>query len=101
MPGAITTYAVDNTAPVNVVAVQSCDRIEVRENVDMEGSLPTTALKQFKPAGSSQYALIPQGTAAVFEDFVVYNPGQIVGQIQTVSGSITVVQVETGKGSRG
>jgi hypothetical protein len=101
MPGAITTYAVDSSAPVNVVCVQSCTRVEVRENVDMQNNLPTTALKQFKPKGASNFAIIPQGENAVFEDFVVYNPGTIVGQIQTVSGSITVVQIESGIGSRG
>lgn len=93
-----TTYAIDSGGPYNVIANSFCNRIEVRENFNSV-TPPTADLKQYRPAGSLTPVNIPLGTSAIFTPYTGQNdgfkPGQVVGQIQTVSGSITVAQIES------
>lgn len=93
MPDPITTYAIDNGGPYNVIARSYCKRIEVRENYNSSNP-PTADLQQFNPAGSSTPAAVPKGTSAMFTTLGTFYPGQVVGAVNTVSGSIAVAQFE-------
>lgn len=97
-----TTFAIDNLGPYNVVANTYCSRIVVQENFD-SANPPTADLKQYIPAGGVAVR-IPKGTPAVFTfaatastlyPYPTFTPGQVVGQINTSAGSITVQQIES------
>ena len=104
MPDPVSTYAVDNTAVVNVVANSYCDRILVEENYNSSNP-PTADLRQYVPAGSSTPARIVRGTPAIYtkvnpigsisQNARIYAPGEIAGGIRTETGSITVRQIES------
>jgi hypothetical protein len=97
----INTYAIDSTKRYTVVAQTACRRIVVQENYNSVNP-PTADLLQAQPAGGTQIN-IAKGTAAVFsppgtgsQHFVMgFKPGDVAGDIQTVSGSITVQQIES------
>ncbi|SRR5579885_84816 len=101
MANPITTYAVDSTAVVNIVANSWCKRILVQENYDST-SAPTADLLVYNPANSATPAKVAKGTPAIFTPAPVgpnwqmgcFYPGQIVGGIKTAAGSITVQQIE-------
>jgi len=86
------TYAIDNTKLYAVIANTYCRRVVVQENYD-SANPPTADLEQYNPDGSGP-VLIPKGTPAVFSKGP-YTPGTQVGSIETVSGSITVQQIES------
>jgi hypothetical protein len=102
MADATTTYAVDNTADVNVVAQTSCARIVVQENYN-SSTPPTQDLLQKIPASAANAVSIPKGTAAVYTPQTrrhgvgpfVFQPGEIAGTIRTSAGSVTVQQIES------
>lgn len=96
MPDPITTFAIDNGGPYNVVARSYCRRIEIRENYNSQNP-PTADLQQFKPAGSSTPAAVSKGTSAIFTTLTTFYPGQVVGAVNTLAGSITVAQIEGGE----
>ena len=91
-----TTFAIDNLGPYNVVANTYCSRIVVQENYD-SANPPTADLKQYTPGGNP--IRIAKGTPAIFTPAGAttgfFTPGEVVGQIQTSSGSITVQQIES------
>lgn len=98
-----TTYAIDAAGPnpdgsYNVVANSNCSRITVQENYDSTNP-PTADLLMYRPTGSSTPTKVILGTAAIFTPFTGqrdgFLKGQVVGAIKTVSGSITVQQVES------
>ena len=91
----ITTFAIDASGPYIVTAKTFCRKIEVRENYDL-ASLPTCDLQQFAPFSTTNPALIPKGTTAVFSELGAFYAGQEVGRINTASGSCTAVQIEYG-----
>lgn len=95
MAGPYTTYGVDNSQKWPVTALTRCKRILVQENYN-SANPPTADLQQYNPDGSGPIA-IPKGTPASFNSFagVIFQPGQIVGYVNTPSGSITVQQVES------
>lgn len=92
--GPYSTYSIDNSGPYAVTAQTYCRRIAVQENYDSDNP-PTANLQQFNPDQSGPI-LVVLGSPAIFSacgDSRFY-PGQIVGYINTVSGSITVAQAE-------
>lgn len=114
MPGtplngnATNTFAIDNTQRYSVLANTQCRRIYVQENYD-SAVPPTADLLMASPAGAAQI-LVAKGTPCVFTakasdaskglaTFTAgaweYVPGVVVGEIETVSGTITVQQLET------
>jgi hypothetical protein len=99
------TYPVTNVAPAGtyqgvpypgypVIAMTYCRRIRVQENYDI-ASPPTADLLRFSNVPGANPTRVPQGVAAVWDngDAHFYS-GQIVGFILTVTGSITVQQIE-------
>lgn len=94
MADPITTYAIDNAGPYNVVANSYCLRITVQENYN-SANPPTADLKQYRPAGSATPMRIPKGTPAIFTKGGTYYPGEVAGAIQTEAGSITVQQIDS------
>lgn len=93
----IDTYAIDAGGPYDVVVrgVLHCRRVTVQEQYDSV-TPPTTDLRQYMPKGNADVAFIAKGTPAVFSAPTggSFYPGQTIGQIQTVTGSITVQQQE-------
>jgi hypothetical protein len=94
------TFAVDNTQRYQVIAQTYCRRILVQENYNST-TPPTADLLMSEPAGATQVA-IPKGTSAIYTTAVTevvgspyFKPGQVAGEIETVSGSITVQQIES------
>lgn len=96
MADAISTFAIDNLGPYIVTANSPCRRIEIRENYN-SASPPTADLQQFKPFNSATPVYVPKGTSAIFSRDVAWERGDKVGAVNTVSGSITVAQIETDK----
>ena len=106
MPDPIRTYAVDNTANVEVIARSYCDRILVEENYN-SANAPTVDLLQYMPAGSSTPVRVSRGTPAIFtkvnpigntsQEARMFSPGEVAGEIRTASGSITVRHIESVK----
>jgi hypothetical protein len=100
---ATNTFGIDNTQRYSVIAQTYCRRITVQENFN-SATPPTADLVMSKPAGATQIA-VAKGTPAIFTasasdgisdgNGYFYKPGQIVGDIETASGSITVQQVES------
>lgn len=96
-----TTYAVGNSAEVSVVChIQGAKRILVQENYNST-TPPTADLLQRGAAAGSTQVNIAKGTPAIFtapadgpSPIGGFNTGDIVGTIQTVSGSITAQQIE-------
>ena len=93
------TYAIDNSKRYKVTVADpgGCSRVEVRENYTSSNP-PTTDLIQYQPAGASQGVYVVKGTSSIFSrtgKFYLY--GEVVGEIQTASGSITVAQIEGGQ----
>jgi hypothetical protein len=95
MANPITPFAIDSGGPYIVTAKTHCRRIEVRENYDL-ANLPQCDLQQFAPGTTTNPALVPKGTVAVFSRADFYTTGKEVGRINTASGSCTVVQIEYG-----
>lgn len=93
----IDTYAIDAAGPYDVIVrgVQPCRRVTIQEKYDSTNP-PTADLKQYMPKGNTDFALVAKGTPAIFSAPTggSFYPGQTIGQIQTVSGSITVQQQE-------
>ena len=97
----INTFAVDNSQRYKVIAQTACRRIVIQENYNSV-TPPTADLLQAQPAGGTQIN-IAKGTPAIFsppgsgsQHFISgFKPGDVAGDIQTVSGSITVQQVES------
>jgi hypothetical protein len=94
------TFAVDNTQRYQVIAQTRCSRVLVQENYN-SATPPTADLLMSAPAGSTQIA-VAKGTPAIFTPTVdslarpvMFAPGEVVGDIETVSGSITVQQIES------
>lgn len=90
------TKAIDNAGPYNITAKTYCRRILVQENFN-SANPPTADLQQYNADGTGPVA-IAKGTPAIFayagdpnQSFI---PNQVVGQINTVSGSITIQQIE-------
>lgn len=94
MADPISTFAIDNAGPYTVTANSYCRRVEIRENIKSD-SPPTADLQQYKPFNSSTPIYIPKGTSAIFARDVKWWPGDKVGAINTVAGSITVAQIES------
>lgn len=92
---ATNTFAVDNTQRYQVIAQTWCRRIQVQENYNST-SAPTADLLMARPAGATQVNIV-KGTTAIFtaSTHAHFTPGQVVGDIETVSGSITVQQIES------
>jgi hypothetical protein len=104
MADPITLYSVDNTKDYLVIAQSGCSQITVKENASTLAP-PTQDLLQklaqvpgTNPVMSTNPATIIKGGAAVYTPSGTgggrYQAGDIVGTIRTVSGSITVQQVE-------
>src|ERR1700688_2847542 len=102
MADATTTYAIDNAGPnadgsYNVAAQTYCKRIVVQENYNSV-TAPSADLLQKMPSTAANFVNITKGTPAIFTAVGLGNgfaPGQVVGSIKTVSGSITVQQIES------
>ncbi len=90
------SFVVDNTAQVPIVAQSNAHEIEIYEN-DQAGS---TDYIIYAPLASSPAVTRPAGTkteirpsiGATHQPFFIV--GQIVGYVKTISGSITMAQVE-------
>jgi hypothetical protein len=104
---ATTTYAIDNNADYHVVVNTPCNRVVIQENYN-SANPPTADLLQKMPFGAASAANIAKGTAAVYTPSTLasaqarrsgggamFAPGDNIGSIRTVSGSITVQQVES------
>lgn len=92
----LNTFAIDNTKRYSVVAQTTCRRILIQENYNSV-TPPTADLLAAQPAGGTQVN-IAKGTPMIFTPPVgnrFFAPQQIVGDIETVSGSITVQQIES------
>jgi hypothetical protein len=93
---ATNTFSIDNSARYQVIAQTYCRRIVVQENYN-SANTPTCDLLMAAPAGATQVA-IAKGTPAIFTPptgSLLFTPGQLVGDIETASGSCTVQQVES------
>lgn len=101
----LNTFAIDNTKRYSVVAQTTCRRILVQENYNSV-TPPTADLLAAQPPGGTQVN-IAKGTPIIFTPQTGLTPGQnnfagqqflagqVVGDIETVSGSITVQQIES------
>ena len=96
--GDTSQFAIDNSQRYDVISRTYCDMIEITEAYDSD-TPPTADMIQYMPNNATNGQPIPQGTTAVFrkgshkgQSFV---SGEVVGSIQTVTGSITVAQKET------
>lgn len=90
-----TTYAVSNTQETTITChISGAKRIVVQENYNSV-TPPTADLLQRGASNGSSQVNISKGTPAIFTGPVGgFVFGEKVGTIQTVSGSITVQQVE-------
>ena len=91
-----TTYGISNVSATSVLChIGSAVRITVQENYNSVVPPTCDLLMQGAGAGSSQIN-VSKGTPAVFTStdggFIV---GQVVGYIQTYTGSCTVMQLES------
>ena len=90
------TFAIDNGQRYKVIAQTYCYRIMVQENYNSV-SAPTCDLLAAQPAGATQVN-IAKGTPVIFTRALSdskFMPGQVVGDIETVTGSCTVQQIES------
>ena len=92
---ATNTFSIDASARYQVIAQTYCRRILVQENFN-SASAPTADLKMAQPAGAT-LVNVSKGTSAIFTPTGDgrFSPNQIVGEIQTASGSCTVLQIES------
>lgn len=86
------TLAIDNTKEYNIIAHSQCTRVQVQENFN-SANPPTADLLQRFPAGTQQIA-IAKGTPAVFTRSIPWSQGDLVGTMQTASGSVTLQILE-------
>lgn len=90
----VNTFGIDSTKRYQIVAQTICERITVQENYD-SANPPSADLLVAQPAGGTQ-ALVSKGVPFVFTpQGKWFYPTNIVGDIETVSGSITLQQVES------
>jgi hypothetical protein len=92
----VNTFGIDSTKRYQIVAQTVCKRITVQENYD-SANPPTADYMIAQPAGGTQ-ALVSKGVPFVFTPPVGtqwFYPTNVVGDIETVSGSITLQQVES------
>lgn len=97
MPGtSTTTYGIDSTQRYKIVAATQCERVTVQENYD-SATPPTADYKVAQPSGAPQ-VLVSKGVPFIFtppNGAKFFFPQQVVGDIQTVSGSVTIQQIES------
>lgn len=96
------TFAVDNTQRYLVIVQTVCRRVTVQENYNSQN--PPTAdllMSLASPRGylaNETQVAVAKGTPAIFtlpSGKLWFYPGDVAGDIETASGSITVQQVES------
>ena len=88
-----TLFTVTNSGPREaVVAATFCNKITIREDPSV-ANWPTTDFQVSNTPTGSQVAQRPSGTEFQFKQ-KLYSPGQVVGYVETITGSTTFQQIE-------
>jgi hypothetical protein len=85
------TFTVDNAGSPEPIQVQSyCRQVTIYEN----NQAGTTDYIVHVPSAVSAGVTKPAGSKAIISDGTRYSPGDTIGYVETVSGSVTFAQEE-------